>query len=60
MALYTVRGPSVVTQKTAEELTAGERLQSRADEERIADTKGLKGGLQPGCLELVSKYTISQ
>lgn len=55
MALYTVRGPSVVTQKTAEELTAGERLQSRADEERIADTKGLKGGLQPGCLELVSK-----
>lgn len=55
MALYTVRDPSVETQKTAEELTAGERLQSRADEERIADTKGLKGGLQPDCLELVSK-----
>lgn len=55
MALYTVRGTAVETQRTAEELTAGERLQSSADEDRLADTKGLKGGLQPGCLELVSK-----
>lgn len=55
VALCTVRGPTVETQKAAEEVTAGESLQGRADKERIADAKGQERGLQPRCLELLSR-----